>query len=128
MKISVNLWEQAYIYAVIVPTPTNDLLSAQIAGGYDQDNNKVAAQHFKSSITSSEGYVELEFTLLQSDTSYKVYVTAESLVPYEPRQRMPDTEVRSILIKTGQNLNLKDSEELIVAKIKEIKPDLAVAV
>lgn len=76
VKVSVNLWEQAYVYAVIVPTPTNNLLSAQIAGGYDQDNNKVATQHFRTSITDGSGYVELEFTLLKSDTSYKVYVTA----------------------------------------------------
>lgn len=54
-----NFWEQAYVYVVIVPAPSNNLLAAQVVGGYDQDNNKLATQHYKSSVTDSKGYLEL---------------------------------------------------------------------
>lgn len=67
VKISVSLWDQAYVYSVIVPVPTDDLLAAQIIGGYDHDNNPVSTQHYKSSITDAHGYVELEFSLLESN-------------------------------------------------------------
>lgn len=59
VKIAVSFWEQANVYAVIVPLPTNTLLSAQIAGGFDQDNNKVITQHFQYAVTDGKGYVEL---------------------------------------------------------------------
>ena len=36
--VEVHLWEKAYVSAVIVKEPTENLLSAQIIGGYDQDN------------------------------------------------------------------------------------------
>ena len=59
VKVAVNFWEQAYVYVLIVPTPSNNLLAAQVVGGYDQDNNKLAVQHYKSSVTDSKGYLEL---------------------------------------------------------------------
>lgn len=110
VKIAVNTWQPAYVYAVIVPTPTNNLLAAQVAGGFDQDNNRLPVQQAKYSITDDKGYVQLEFTLLKSNTDYKVFAAAESVVPYQPRQRIPDNDVKQISLKTGQNLNLKDSE------------------
>lgn len=128
VKIAVNLWEQAFVYAVIVPVPTENLLAAQVIGGFDQDNNPVSTQHFKSSITDSQGYVELEFSLLESNKEYKVYVAAESVVPYQPREKTADADVKFVSVKTGENLNLKDSEETVVARIKEINPELATAV
>ncbi len=50
------------------------------------------------------------------------------MVPYQPRQRVPDSEVQSMSVKTAQNLNLKGNEGKIIAKIKEINPEMAVAV
>lgn len=99
---------------MIVPIPTNNLLSAQVAGGFDQDNNKVITQHFQYAVTDTKGYVELEFTLLEANTSYSVFMTAENVVPYQPRQRIADADVQSLEIKTGVNLNLKDSEKTVV--------------
>jgi hypothetical protein len=55
-------------------------------------------------------------------------VAAESVVPYQPREKTPDNDVKFISVKTGQNLNLKDSEETVVARIREINPELAAAV
>lgn len=108
--MQVRLWEQAYVYAVIVPTPSNNLLSAQVAQGYDQDNNKLATQYYQFGLTDSAGLIELGFTLLKADTNYRVFVTAECVVPYKPRQRIPDEAVRSVEVKTGVNLNLKGNE------------------
>lgn len=65
---------------------------------------------------------------MDADTDYKVYVTAECVVPYEPRQRIPDSSVQSVAVKTGQNLNLKGNQDTVVTKIKEINPDLGNAV
>lgn len=50
------------------------------------------------------------------------------MVPYQPREKTPDNDVKFISVKTGQNLNLKDSEETVIARIKEINPELAAAV
>ena len=50
------------------------------------------------------------------------------MVPYQPREKTPDNDVKSLSVKTGQNLNLKDSEETVVARIREINPELATAV
>lgn len=51
----------------------------------------------------------MEFTILEPNTEYKIFVSAESVVPYKPRQRISDNNVRSITIKTAENLNLKGS-------------------
>ena len=39
VTIRVTTWEEANVTVVIVPEPTIDLLAAQVAEGYDQDNN-----------------------------------------------------------------------------------------
>lgn len=107
--------------------PTQDLLSAQVVQGYDQDNEKVDVQHYSSVTSSSSGTAELEFTLLSSDTDYSIFVSAESVVPYNPRLRVPNEDVEQKDVKTGMNLNLMNSEESILNSLKD-NPELADAV
>ena len=94
VKIQVNMWEQAYVYGVIVEAPSNNLLSAQIIGGYNQDNQAVDSQHFSGKvITNSSGSGEMTFTLLNSNTTYLIFVSAESPTPFQPRLTVPDSAV-----------------------------------
>ena len=75
-------WEEANVTVVIVPEPTIDLLAAQVAEGYDQDNNQLDPEHAHHGISNQEGTIEFEFTLLSSNTSYSVFVGAKCIVPY----------------------------------------------
>ena len=75
-RIKVRMWDEAIVYAVIVPEPTEDLLSDQIAEGYDAENVPVQTEHFTTGTTDIEGLIDLEFTLLSDSTNYTVFVTA----------------------------------------------------
>ena len=116
-KIKVRMWDQSIVYAVIVPEPTEDLLSAQIAEGYDAENVPVQAEHFASGTTDDSGLIDLTFTLLSDSTNYTVFFTAECVLPYEPRIRIEDDEVRQVNFKTRKNLNLMNAEENVVEEL-----------
>lgn len=55
VKFKVYTWEEANITAMIVPSPSIDLLAAQISQGYDQDGKQVYISHYQSRLTNIEG-------------------------------------------------------------------------
>ena len=94
--VQAKMWQQAIVYGVIVDATSADLLSVQIAEGYNADNIKVDPEHYSFGTTDSKGKINLNFTLLEGKKKYKVYVTAESVVPYTPRIRLSDSQTKFI--------------------------------
>jgi hypothetical protein len=45
------MWEQAYVYAVIVQNPTNRTLSSQVIRGLNANNLPVISQNYVSALT-----------------------------------------------------------------------------
>lgn len=66
--------------------------------------------NYYTATSDSSGTAELSFSLLKSDTNYSLFVSAESVVPYKPRLRIPDSDVERMDVRTGSNLNLMNSE------------------
>lgn len=100
-------------------------LSSQIAKGLDSDNNKLVDQQFVFTTTNSEGVANLTFTLLDDNSTYTVYITAECVLPFTPRIRLSDAEVLSVVIATKLNLNLKKNEDQAKEYLKSFNPKLA---
>ena len=84
-------------------------------------------QHYSSVITDDSGSVQLEFTLLNPNTSYSIFVSAEGVVPYSPRLQLPDAQVQRKDVRTAVNMNLMNSKTTILDSLDKF-PGLAEAV
>jgi hypothetical protein len=76
MTITMSFWEEAYVYAVILPTPSPNLLSNQVISGLDYNNNPVLVSQYVSTQTNVNGSVEFSFIKLNGNTSYVVHISA----------------------------------------------------
>lgn len=56
----------------------------------------------------------MNFTALTGKTDYKIFITAECVLPYIPRVRLSDNQIRIVEGTTPENLNLIDTKEDIV--------------
>ena len=85
-----SFWEEAYVYAVILPNPSPTLLSKQVIQGLNGNNSQVLASQYVFTKTNDNGSVTFEFKKLNGNTSYTVHIAAESVLPYKPRLAMTD--------------------------------------
>jgi hypothetical protein len=95
VTVQVHMWEQAYVYAVILLNPTARPLSSQVIHGLDASNKAVATQHYAVATTDPSGIAKLSFTLLNDNSSYTVFISAECVLPFKPRLALGDSEVLS---------------------------------
>jgi hypothetical protein len=126
VTVRMSFWSPAYVYAVILPTPSADLLSNQIVSGLDDKNNKVVASQYISTQTNMNGSVEFTFNKLNGNTSYTIHISAECVLPYTPRIAMTDSEVVHLPINTFPNLNLHKSSTQMVDVLKAAEENKAV--
>lgn len=120
VTIRMNFWEEAYVYAVILPVPSANLLSNQVVSGLDNANNKVVASQYVATQTNANGSVEFTINKLNGNTSYVVHISAECVLPYSPRLAMTDSEVVHLPITTYPNLNLHSSSKQLVDVLKTV--------
>ena len=113
-RIRVTVQESAYIYAVIVKDSTETPLVDQIIAGKDAENNLLTEGKSVVGLTNENGAISLDFNLLDEDSDYVVYVTAESVVPFATRSRLADSDTVSINVKTKRNMNLKRNRDNVV--------------
>lgn len=125
VSVEVKFWEQAYVYGVIIPYPTNNTLSSQVINGSDPNNNAVVSQHYSAVTSSTSGVATLTFTLLSDNTYYIVFISASCVLPFVPRLSLSDNEVVSVSTKTMLNLSLKKNQGQVIDVIKDINPSLA---
>ena len=81
------------MYGIIVQTDSTKpaLQTKQIIDGVNRENVKVNSTHRVTTQTNEEGMAILEFRLLSEKTDYEIFVTAECVLPYEPRARLLDS-------------------------------------
>lgn len=108
---SVSFWDQAYVFAIIVPTSNLTALSSQIIAGVDPTNIAVASQHYVSTQTDENGTSTFSFTLLSDETNYTIFVSAQCVLPYTPRVQLGDNETLSLNVTTQVNLNLMKNQD-----------------
>jgi hypothetical protein len=118
VTVQVHMWEQAYVYAVILLNPTARPLSSQVIHGLD-------ASHYAVATTDPSGIAKLSFTLLNDNSSYTVFISAECVLPFKPRLALGDSEVLSVGLQTKVNLNLMKNEKDAVSVISQVNPALA---
>lgn len=94
-----------------MPNPTNNTLSKQVINGLDASNVAVVSQHYAAVTTDQSGIANLTFTLLSDNTSYTVFVSAECVLPFQPRLAFADTEVYAVPAQTKLNLNLMKNKD-----------------
>ena len=91
VTVQAKMWEQAYVYAVILPNPTNQSLSSQVIKGLKTDNTPVVNQSYVAILSDPSGTANLTFTLLKDNTSYTVFISAECVLPFTPRLAFNNT-------------------------------------
>lgn len=84
VTVQVKMWEQAYVYAIIVPNPTPQALSSQVIHGLSGTNTPVVSQNYATAITDADVTANLTFTLLTDDCSYSVFISADCVDPFTP--------------------------------------------
>jgi hypothetical protein len=60
---------------------------------------------------------------LSEENEYEIFITAESVLPYEPRAQFSDSEVLKQSIKTTTNLNVANNGDKVMEQLKAIKND-----
>ena len=73
------------------------------------------SQHVASGTTNRRGRIELNFTLLQGQKDYVVFVTAECPLPYNPRIRIADSNVARQDVTTPRDLTLFTTKDEVDA-------------
>jgi hypothetical protein len=112
------MWEQAYVYAVILPNPTGQALSQQVIKGLNANNTAVVSQSYVSVLSDPSGVANLTFTLLNDNSSYTVFISAECVLPFTPRLAFSNSDVLSVQVQTKVNLNLMRNSERAVEIIE----------
>jgi len=67
----------------------------------------------------------MTFTLLNDNTSYTIFVTAECLLPFQPRLSLDNNQILSQKVTTQVNLNLMKNQNEAFNVINQIDPALA---
>lgn len=105
-SIKVSMWDQSILYGIMLPNPTNRPQSQQVIKGLDANNKAVVSQSYVSILSDASGVGYLSFTLLNDNTNYTVFVSAECVLPFTPRLALNDSEVLELQVTTKVNLNL----------------------
>jgi hypothetical protein len=125
VTVQAKMWEQAYVYAVILPNPTNQTISSQVIKGLNTDNTPVVNQSYVAILSDQSGTANLTFTLLKENTSYTVFISAECVLPFTPRLAFNNTDVISVQAQTQLNLNLMKNEKQVVKVLEDYDPKFA---
>jgi hypothetical protein len=110
VNLNVSFWGQAFVYAVILENSTATLTSNQIINGLNENNTAVITQHYKNVTTDAKGSVQISFSLLNDQSQYKIFVSAQSPMPFPPRLSLADSNVMTSTFKTPANPNLIKNE------------------
>lgn len=141
---TMSFWQKANAYAVLIenrnasPNTLNitenvtqavrvGLLSAeersrapsskQIRDGADNMNNKLNKYRSTFTVSDINGYTTIFFNDLKPGSVYDMYVTASSILPYEPTMLYEDDEVLKMTFQTLHNPNLN----LVTSNLEELK-------
>lgn len=85
--------------------------SSQIKAGTDYQNNPLGKYKIVQITTDINGNGQLLFSDLKEKSSYVVYITASSPLPYEPTMLWPDSKVITFNFSTIPNPNVGDSKK-----------------
>jgi hypothetical protein len=85
--------------------------SSQIKAGTDSHNNPLGKYKVVQITTNSDGNGQIVFSDLKEKSSYQVYITASSPLPYEPTMLWPDSNVLTFNFSTIPNPNVGDSSK-----------------
>lgn len=89
-------------------------MSSQVINGLDANNNLLVTQQFSNVTSDSDGLAILTFSLLNDNTTYSIYISAECVLPFQPRLRLDDSAILSAQVTTPLNLNLmKNSDKAV---------------
>ncbi|EWS73604.1 hypothetical protein TTHERM_000251239 (macronuclear) [Tetrahymena thermophila SB210] len=130
-NITVRLWEESIIYAVVLEDQNNlniTLLSQQIILGFDQHNNPVKEFWSAKSYSNSSNYnqANLHFDNLNDGKNYTVYMTATNVMPYPEQLKylpLQDNHVMTFKFFTPFNYNLDNC--LMVDYLKDVNAGLS---
>jgi hypothetical protein len=85
--------------------------SSQIKAGKDHKNNALGKYKAVQTTTDQNGNGQIVFSDLKEKSSYVVYFTASSLLPYEPTMLWEDMKVVTFSFSTLPNPNVGDSDK-----------------
>lgn len=112
----------------MVEAPSENLLSKQIIQGLNDKNLAVVPSRYISTQTNANGSVVLTFNRLNGNTSHIIHISAECVLPYNPRLAMTDSEVLHIPIKTVANLNLRNGQTELITVLDSVNKEMSSAV
>ena len=85
--------------------------SSQIQAGTDYQNTPLGKYKVVQIMTDTNGAGTIVFSDLKEKSSYKVYVTASSILPYSPTMLWPDSKVLTFNFSTNPNPNVGSQEK-----------------
>lgn len=112
--LTVKMEEESTVYAVIVKNSTENLQTDQIIEGLNASNEAIDIEHIASGTTNSFGQINITFTLLDGETNYSIFITAECILPYVPKLKLEDANVKRIDVTTHKNYNFVQNQEGLV--------------
>ena len=89
-------------------------MSEQIINGLDENNTAVITQHYKNITADSKGRATITFNLLNDKSIYKIFVSAQSPMPFPPRLSLANRNVMTQIFRTPANPNLIKNEQSAV--------------
>lgn len=101
--------------------------SQQIRSGLNKNNTALNKYRYFSGASNSDGIANIFFDDLQPGTKYNMYITASSLLPYEPSYLWEDSEVIKLTFTTLYNQALHN-QEINTKELKKYNPGLAAAI
>ena len=128
VHVSVSFWNPAFVYAVVLKDSKTMLTSSQVINGLDENNTAVIKQHYRNVTTDRKGYVDISLNLLQDNSNYTVYVSAESPMPYPPRLGLADANVLTRTFTTQFDPNLVKNDATVVETVRREHPQMAAEV
>jgi hypothetical protein len=101
--------------------------SKQIHDGDDITNSKLNKYRSTSAVSDTNGLTTIFFDDLKPGTIYDMYITASSILPYEPTMLYDDSEVLKMTFQTLYNPNLNKATDNL-GELKQMNPSLGKAI
>lgn len=101
--------------------------SKQIRYGFDTANSPLNKYRWTSTVSDVNGVATLFFNDLKPGTVYDMYITASSVLPYEPTMLYDDGEVLKLTFQTLYNPNLNQVSSNL-NELKNLNPALGKAI
>lgn len=100
--------------------------SSQIRAGTDCNNNPLGKYKVVQITTDENGNGQLVFEDLKERSTYTVYMTASSPLPYQPTMLWPDEKVITFGFSTLPNPNIGDTQKQLtfINELPDIDPSL----